>query len=393
MPTSRSTAPAALDNDGVATRLEAGADLLEQQGANPFRVGAYRRAAQKVRRLDRPLAEVLSQGGRGALVELPTIGHGIAAAVVEMLRTGRWSLLDRLQGDAEPESLLQSVPGIGPALAHRIYETLHVDSLEALETAAHDGRLEQVVGIGPRRAAAVRSYLAYRLGGGLTRRRRPSDDGPGIAVLLDVDREYREAAERGRLPTIAPRRFNPQRRRWLSIGHFERAGWHLSALFSNTARAHQLGRTKDWVILYFYDDDHREGQYTVVTETRGPLSGLRVVRGREEECRDYYESADRAWSHTREIDLEKAKRNPGAVFESPEELAAHPDLSIEQKIDLLRRWQYDASEIAVAEEEGMIQRGERRDSALLRRVAKTLDELTGGFDVERTPPTKQGGGG
>jgi hypothetical protein len=49
-----------------------------------------------------------------------------------------------------------------------------------------------------------------------------------------------------------------------------------------------LGRTHDWVVLYFYDGDHREGQRTVVTETRGSLLGKRVVRGREEECRAFY---------------------------------------------------------------------------------------------------------
>ena len=63
-------------------------------------------------------------------------------------------------------------------------------------------------------------------------------------------------------------------------------------LCSNTARAHQLDRTRDWVIVYFYDDHHDEGQYTVVTETRGPLIRKRVVRGRETECRAYYAQGD-----------------------------------------------------------------------------------------------------
>jgi hypothetical protein len=47
--------------------------------------------------------------------------------------------------------------------------------------------------------------------------------------------------------------------------------------------------THDWVVIYFYDDDHHhhvEGQRTVVTETRGPLVGQRVVRSREQECRE-----------------------------------------------------------------------------------------------------------
>ncbi len=103
--------------------------------------------------------------------------------------------------------------------------------------------------------------------------------GPSIAMLLDVDREYRERAAAGTLPTIAPRRFNPSGAAWLPVLHTERDGWHFTALYSNTALAHQLHRTHDWVVLYFYDDQHVEGQHTVVTETHGALSGERVVRG------------------------------------------------------------------------------------------------------------------
>ena len=55
-----------------------------------------------------------------------------------------------------------------------------------------------------------------------------------------------------------------------------------TALFSNTARAHRAGRTRDWVVLYT-DDGGRADQYTVITATRGPLSGRRVVAGREDE--------------------------------------------------------------------------------------------------------------
>jgi len=70
--------------------------------------------------------------------------------------------------------------------------------------------------------------------------------------------------------------------------HTTRQGWHFTALYSNTARAHQLDRVKDWVVIFFYDDQHHEGQHTVVTETRGAETGRRVVRGREQECNEYY---------------------------------------------------------------------------------------------------------
>jgi hypothetical protein len=73
---------------------------------------------------------------------------------------------------------------------------------------------------------------------------------------------------------------NPEHRAWLPILHTERGARHYTALFSNTATAHRLGRTQDWVVLY-YDGRDGEQQCTVVTAGRGPLKGRRVVRGRE----------------------------------------------------------------------------------------------------------------
>jgi hypothetical protein len=164
---------------------------------------------------------------------------------------------------------------------------LNVDTLEALEIAAHDGRLETVPGIGPRRAAAIRANLAAML----SRRRplRPNNfEEPHVSLLLDVDRIYREGAATGRLRKISPKRFNPEDKAWLPILHHEMDGWIFTALFSNTALAHELRRTDDWVVIYFNRDHGPEHQRTIVSETRGPLQGYRVVRGREGECRVHY---------------------------------------------------------------------------------------------------------
>jgi hypothetical protein len=275
-------------NQAVGRKLLEAADLLEQQQANPFRVNAYRRAADTVSSLKSSVQEIVEKHGVEGLLTLPSIGEGIARAVYEMVATGRWIQLDRLRGTLEPTKLFMTVPGIGPRLAHRIHDTLSVDTLEALEMAAYDGRLETVMGIRSRRTQAIRAALAEML----SRRLRahtssPREEAP-VALLLEVDREYREKAESGRLPTIAPKRFNPSGEAWLPILHTQRNGWHFTVLYSNTARAHELGRTRDWVVIYFYDDHHRESQRTVVTETRGSLIGKRVVRGREAECREHY---------------------------------------------------------------------------------------------------------
>ena len=89
---------------------------------------------------------------------------------------------------------------------------------------------------------------------------------------------------------MRPRRHNPEQRAWLPIAHLDRDDWHFTVLFSNTARAHRLGRCRDWVVIYASSPGGADGQYTVVTETRGDLIGRRVVRGLEAECREHYRS-------------------------------------------------------------------------------------------------------
>jgi len=279
------------ENQEISDKLREMAALLDAQGANPYRAAAYRKAADMIARLTQPLRDTFDAKGVTGLDALPHIGKGIAAAIAEILITGRWNQLERLRGTLDPAQLFQSVPGMGPQLARRAHEALHVDTLEALEAAAHDGRLESVAGVGARRAAAWRASLANML-----QRVRPRDQAPSpaparlppVATLLEVDREYRQKAEAGSLPAIAPRRFNPDGKAWLPVLHTQRDNWHFTALYSNTATAHKLKRTHDWVIVYFYDEHHVEGQHTVVTETRGPLAGRRVVRGREAACGELY---------------------------------------------------------------------------------------------------------
>ena len=218
------------------------AELLRQQRANPFRVNAYLRAAKTLDTLPTDAREILRTSGIKGLLELPHIGAGLASAIDEIARTGTLSQLDRLRGSADPEALMRVVPGVGPTLARAIHDDLQIDSLEELEVAAHDGRLEALRGIGPRRAAAIRASLAMLLGRPRSPR-APDGPAPSAATLLAVDAEYRRAAAAGSLPTIAPRRFNPEHEAWLPILHSERDGWHFTALFSNTAKAHELGRT------------------------------------------------------------------------------------------------------------------------------------------------------
>jgi hypothetical protein len=185
-------------------------------------------------------------------------------SIREFVIDGRSRLLERLEGQASPADLFATVPGIGEELAERIERDLHLDSLEELEAAAHDGRLDAVPGFGPRRVRNVQESLGHMLRFASSRRRyahsrthasRPKESqNPTVETLLEMDRRYGERSGLGQLKKIAPRRFNPEKQAWLPVLHEEIDGWTLTALFSNTARAHQLGRTGDWVVLYFEKD-------------------------------------------------------------------------------------------------------------------------------------------
>jgi DNA polymerase (family X) len=287
-----------LDNRQMAARLDTIAALLEAQGANPFRVRAYRTGADTLRACTQPVHEILIADGVAGLTRLPGIGSSLARSIEQLAMTGRLGLLERLEGADAPESLFTTVAGIGRQMAARIHDQLEIETLAELEAAAYDGSLARVPGMGHKRVRAVRESLAGRF------RRRPSVpkgtpkraaiEQPPVDELLDVDREYRRLSAAGHLPRIAPKRFNPTAEAWLPVLHTERHSRHYTALYSNTARAHELGTIHDWVVIY-RDDQAGTGQWTVVTSQFGELRGRRVVRGREVECKQYY--ASRAPTH------------------------------------------------------------------------------------------------
>lgn len=276
-----------IPNAEVAVRLAEVAELLAEQGANPYRVRAYRNAADLIKRLDQPVAEILRREGTRGLEQLPGIGTALGRAVRDILNTGRLPMAERLRGENDPVELLATIPGIGEQTALRLHRELGIDTLEELEIAAHNGQLDAIK-LGAKRIAGIRDSLAQRLGRKRQALETPDESEPPVAELLDVDREYRDKARAGLLPRIAPRRFNPGRKPWLPILHTHRGERHYTALYSNTARAHERGMTGDWVVLY-YDGEDRERQCTVVTAPRGPQAGQRIVRGREPECRSYYQ--------------------------------------------------------------------------------------------------------
>lgn len=287
MPKTRTRSEPGSINSSTATRLEEVAQILEEQRASIFRVGAYRRAAAMLRGLKRPIDDIVRTEGLKGLQKLPGIGETLARFIHQLVTTGRLPMLDRLRGESDPIALLRTVPGIGKVMAERVHNELGIETLEELEIAAHDGRVARVLGFGGKRLAGIRDSLATRLGKVRTGSPMLVRSQPSVSEILDVDREYRRKISQGLLPTIAPRRFNPRHEKWLPILHASRGERHHTALFSNTPRAHQLNKTSDWVVIY-YDGGGGERQCTVITSAYGPLAGKRIIRGREPECLEYY---------------------------------------------------------------------------------------------------------
>jgi putative hydrolase len=241
-----------------------------------------------LRRLPYSVADICAEDGMEGLEEIDGVGPSIARSISDILLHGRLAMLDRLRGQSDPIAVLASVPGVGKTLAHRLHDELGIETLEELEVAAHDGRLENCSGIGAKRLAGLRDSLAQRLGRIRRRTTAPSSQEQAVSELLDVDREYREKAAAGTLKKIAPRRFNPTGEAWLPVLHTVRRRRHYTALFSNTARAHELGQTRNWVVI-FCDNGDTEHRLTVITSEFGRLKGRRIVAGREAECERYYE--------------------------------------------------------------------------------------------------------
>ncbi|MFT5658165.1 MAG: NAD-dependent DNA ligase [Gammaproteobacteria bacterium] len=277
-------------NHQVAENLRKIANLLDAQNASPFRSRAYLNAANTVENLTVDVGQITQNSGIKGLIELPAIGAGIAQSIYEYVATGRMTRLDNLQGSADPVKLFQSIPTVGKQLAQYIHDILSVNTFEELGNALSEGQLDSVPGIGTKRKAAIEVWLSKHLGQHRLQygKKQPLRHEPTVALLLKVDSEYSQKAARGDLPLITPKRFNPDQKKWLPILHVSHADWNFTALYSNTSRAHQLNRIRDWVIIYFFDGDHQEGQQTVVTETRGALIDKRVVRGREAECIEFY---------------------------------------------------------------------------------------------------------
>ena len=236
------------------------------------------------------MASIYQSEGLTGLACLPGIGASLAKKIGEMLRRGESRALEQLRRKHAREDMLVTLPTVGKLLAARIRAALGADSLEEVLNAAEDGRLQQVEGLGRKRVQAIRDSLRLRLGTHRKRRRIVRRSAFSAALLLEIDREYREQAAAQRLPKVAPLRFNPTGAAWLPVLRTERHGFRFTAHFVNTANSHQFGHAHDWVVIRS-DTKGIFGLWTIVTAAAGECRGKRVVKGLERECQNFYRVA------------------------------------------------------------------------------------------------------
>jgi DNA polymerase (family 10) len=146
-----------LDNATIAEQLESFAVLLDLSGASFYTSRAYRRAAETIRETKAPIADLVAAGRAR---ELRGIGAGIAARLEELVSTGRIAELDELQREVQPELVgLGRFLGIAPKRMVEIGKSLGVSTVQEFRTAAREGRLTTVAGIGPRTEQRVLAAL------------------------------------------------------------------------------------------------------------------------------------------------------------------------------------------------------------------------------------------
>lgn len=133
-----------MKNREIAQAFNEIAELLELKGENPFRIRAYRKAAQNIEALSRDVAGMTGK----ELISVPGIGRDLAGKIEEYVNTGRMGALEKLRKET-PRGLLEimTVPGVGPKTAKLLFDNLHIQDIDELEKYAREGRLRGLSGI------------------------------------------------------------------------------------------------------------------------------------------------------------------------------------------------------------------------------------------------------
>ena len=149
-----------MNNQTIAQRFHDLAALMEIRGDDPFRLRSYRNAAEAIEVWPTPLREIAEQEGIEGLQTIPGVGKAIAGKVIELLQRGSFDAWDKLTAET-PATLLEllGVPGIGPKTAALLHQKFKVSSLEKFKEFVAGGGLDSVDGIGPKTADRIREAL------------------------------------------------------------------------------------------------------------------------------------------------------------------------------------------------------------------------------------------
>jgi DNA polymerase (family X) len=144
-----------MTNAEMAAVFEQIGDLLEFQGANTFRVRAYRNAARTIHDLPQSVAQIAADPQRD-LTELEGIGKDLAEKITTLLQTGTLPMLDELLVEV-PASVLEMlrIPGLGPKRASQIFHTLKISTLEELRQACEAHKIREMKGFGAKTEEAI----------------------------------------------------------------------------------------------------------------------------------------------------------------------------------------------------------------------------------------------
>src|SRR5665213_3885352 len=151
-----------MENRQIAQILSETADLLEVSAADSFRIRSYRRAAEVVEQSTVSVGALAAEPKR--LLEIPGIGKGMAANIVELEQTGALGLHQELLAKYKPSMLeLLRLPGMGPKTVALFWEAAQVSSVDELEAACREGRLDKLPRCGPKQVAKLLQGIAdYR---------------------------------------------------------------------------------------------------------------------------------------------------------------------------------------------------------------------------------------
>jgi DNA polymerase (family X) len=149
-----------MDNEAIARRFYRLAALMEIRGDDPFRLRSYRNAAEAIEVWPTPLKEIAEKEGVAGLQTIPGVGKAIAGKVIELLARGSFDAWDRLTAET-PETVLElmELSGIGPKTAALLHQRFKVSSLEELKKFVEGGGLDMVDGIGPKTAERIKEEL------------------------------------------------------------------------------------------------------------------------------------------------------------------------------------------------------------------------------------------